>query len=37
MRSDLLKRTTSSSAVRRLLPWAVVVLIGALLDRKSVV
>ena len=31
MRSDLLKRTTSSPAVRRLLPWAVVVLIGALL------
>lgn len=31
MRSDLLTRTASSSAIRRLSPWAVVVLIGALL------
>jgi hypothetical protein len=31
MRSDLLQRTMSSSAVRRLSPWAVVVLVGALL------
>jgi hypothetical protein len=31
MRSDLLQRTMSASVVRRLSPWAVVVLIGALL------
>jgi hypothetical protein len=31
MRSDLLQRATSSSVVRRLSPWAVVLVIGALL------
>ena len=31
MRSDLWQRTMSSSLVRRLIPWAVVALVGALL------